>query len=465
MAKEILIYVKDPETKSFLRDFFGENSIYSTEFASRDDDVKDRLENGTPDVLIVESPECLASISDVKRGVRIVALIARDVMAGIKAVVKDGIETYLISPFHAEDLSYRLALLFKKDDYLKTLYQEKKDIESVSDLTYLLSSTLDPDELLYLIVKKLSDLIPVTRCSILSVDGPDDKTLDVVSTFEDPAIKNLKLELSNYPEIIEAVSKKKPVVIQDATRDPLMKSVRSKMAALGIRTIVVVPILFRSEVIGTLFLRTSTSTFEFTDREVRLCKQVALAAANALDNAHLFQKVQARKAELERLSITDFLTGIYNVRYLYHRLEKEFSRARRYGTNLSSLMFDIDRFKKINDSYGHRTGDMVIRDFARLIDGHSRTTDVFARYGGEEFIILMPDTALEGAVSEANRLIRLVREHKFRGLKEDNAITMSIGVASYPHPDIQSQDDLIRTADDALLKAKEQGRDRIVVYE
>ena len=176
--------------------------------------------------------------------------------------------------------------------------------------------------------------------------------------------------------------------------------------------------IFRDEVIGTLLLRTSKTGRTFTEREIRLCTAIANASANALYNAFLYDRVVREKTLLQRLAITDYLTGIYNIRYFYKRLEEEFSRAERYITPLSCMMFDIDHFKKINDTYGHRIGDIVLREFAQLVKSHTRKADIFARYGGEEFIMLLPQTILKGAMDKAELIRKAVKKYQFMGSRK-----------------------------------------------
>jgi len=464
-VKTIFVYEKDRESTEFLEGYFKGHKQYRVRFFTKYKDLRKRLSAETPDAFIVGSPVCLDILKPgpaISQNV-IAALSKKNLPKGLRCVVNNGVEHYLYPPYQKYDLEYKLKIIENKSEYMKTIFQEKKDVEAISGITHLLSSTLDPQEILYMIVKRLSEIIPVTRCSILSVDFSGSRTADVVSTFEDPSIEDLTLDLDKYPEIRKAISTKKAVVVRDATRDPLMKGVREIIKPLDVRSIVVIPVLFRSEVIGTLFLRTSRRAHVFTDREIRLCQGVANASANALNNAFLFHKVQSERAKLEKLAITDFLTGIYNIRYLYHRLEDEFSRAVRYKSPLSCVMLDIDHFKKINDTYGHRTGDIVLREFSGMVKKHVRKSDVFARYGGEEFIMILPLTDLKGAMTEARRISRVVKEHRFAPLKPGDAITVSLGVSSYPNRKIKIQDDLISLADDALMQAKLGGRDRIVV--
>jgi two-component system cell cycle response regulator len=191
---------------------------------------------------------------------------------------------------------------------------------------------------------------------------------------------------------------------------------------------------------------------------------LANASANALYNAFLYEHLDREKTMLEKLAITDYLTGIYNVRYFYNRLEEEFSRAERYQLPLSCIMFDIDYFKNINDTFGHRIGDIVLREFAQLVRSYTRKSDIFARYGGEEFIMLLPQTEQKGAIIEAERIRKAVVEHPFHAKEANIRITLSAGIASLPNNRIKNYDELIHSADTAMFEAKQKGRNSVVVY-
>lgn len=170
-----------------------------------------------------------------------------------------------------------------------------------------------------------------------------------------------------------------------------------------------------------------------------------------------------RKANtrLEELSNKDGLTNIYNRRYFIDLLDKELDRARRYRSRLSFLMVDIDNFKKFNDTYGHLIGDMVLTEVAHLLQAGLRKTDTVARYGGEEFALLLPETDSKGARAVAERYRVQVQAHKFGSEQEPLRVTISLGVSHYPSPGIETVDDIIRVADDALYQAKRNGRNRV----
>lgn len=458
----ILVYHKGDEAGKFLKGFFKKRKDLTPLFVEKRKELNAALKNGGYDLLIIEAPEGTENLPQLSETPPAIALIPDDVTRGLKSIVKCNIDCYITSPFHEDDLEFKIKSAIEHRSWFRKLYTEKKDLEAIIELTYLISSTLDPREVLYFVVKKISEMIDVSRCSIISIGYGERRYAHVISSYEDPSISKIKLDLRKYPEIRKALKSKKPLVVYDALKDPVMESVKDKIKPLGIQSIAVIPIIHRDEVIGTLFLRTSKKGKSFTDREIKLCNAIANASSNALYNAFLYERLENEKARLEKLAITDYLTGIYNIRYFYNRLEEEFSRAVRYKIPISCIMLDIDRFKRINDSYGHRIGDMVLRQFAQLIRRHTRKSDVFARYGGEEFIILLPQTGVDGAKTEAERLQRYIREYKFKNI-EDEHITSSMGIACWPIHKIESSDDLITLADHALYRAKTLGRNRIVV--
>lgn len=179
----------------------------------------------------------------------------------------------------------------------------------------------------------------------------------------------------------------------------------------------------------------------------------------------MHDEVSAARERLERLAISDELTGLYNYRYLQTRLTEEFKRAERYREPLSCAMLDIDRFKSFNDRYGHDVGDRVLVMVAERLREAVREVDVVARYGGEEFLLVLPSTHLAGALTVAERVWRAIGERPFDLGAATERITVSIGVALYPSRGVSNRDSLVKAADRALYRAKEDGRNRICVYQ
>jgi diguanylate cyclase (GGDEF)-like protein len=167
---------------------------------------------------------------------------------------------------------------------------------------------------------------------------------------------------------------------------------------------------------------------------------------------------------LLELSNTDHLTGLFNRRYMMDALDKELQRSVRKGGNLSLIMLDIDHFKQVNDTYGHLQGDVVLQRIASQLQKELRSYDCAARYGGEEFISILPDSNLKEAVFVADRIRQSVQSLKFSGSLSPLNITASLGVVCFPIAGASTVDSFIKLADDALYRAKSNGRNRVEFY-
>lgn len=169
---------------------------------------------------------------------------------------------------------------------------------------------------------------------------------------------------------------------------------------------------------------------------------------------------------LEAENITDPLTKVYNRRYLDRRLDEEVARSKRYSLDLSMLMIDIDYFKRINDTYGHQAGDVTLSTLCGLMKATLRDLDIVARYGGEEFLVICTNTAIDGAALVAERIRHLVESHRIEitdgsGARQIIQITISIGAAGFNASTNSKK--LVQAADEALYRAKGEGRNRVIV--
>lgn len=180
---------------------------------------------------------------------------------------------------------------------------------------------------------------------------------------------------------------------------------------------------------------------------------------------HLTGRLRERRRmakAMERLAVTDSLTGANNRRFWMRRGREEFLRSQRYGSPLSMMMIDIDHFKKVNDTHGHQMGDEVLKELVRVCQGAMRQTDIFGRYGGEEFAVLLTNTNAENALRAAENLRAMLAELKVPADQGPLSVTVSIGVSGLASTD-NSLDDLILRADQALYQAKESGRNRVAL--
>jgi two-component system, cell cycle response regulator len=164
---------------------------------------------------------------------------------------------------------------------------------------------------------------------------------------------------------------------------------------------------------------------------------------------------------LKELSITDHLTHLYNRRYMMDALEMEFQRVQRKKGELCLVLMDVDHFKLVNDTFGHQRGDVVLAAVAEAVQVELRRYDIAARYGGEEFAMVLPETSLQDGLSVAERVRKSVLGITFPSPMENLAVTISQGIASMPSPHIDSVDEMIKAADEALYRAKEHGRNRV----
>jgi two-component system, cell cycle response regulator len=166
--------------------------------------------------------------------------------------------------------------------------------------------------------------------------------------------------------------------------------------------------------------------------------------------------------EIYRLTTMDGLTQCFNKRYFLETIERELNRAMRYGRQLSMIMFDIDHFKKINDTHGHLAGDYVLRELAGIVTRSLRREDVFSRYGGEEFAIILPEIDREGAVHVAEKLRVAVDTHEFSFANEKIPVTISLGVRNTVGDDDKlNVTKFIADADARLYEAKQGGRNKV----
>lgn len=218
-----------------------------------------------------------------------------------------------------------------------------------------------------------------------------------------------------------------------------------------------IPINCKGRRTGLMIVDNVFTRQPLNDYDLSFLTILADQLSTVIENSRLFERV-------EKLSITDSLTGLFNHRYFYERLSEEISRAGRFGNSLSLIMLDIDNFKNFNDTYGHQAGDTVLNTVSRIIQDNVRAIDVASRYGGEEIAIILPGTDIEGAIIIAERIRVSIREYELK-MNQDNTvhITVSIGLVCYP-VDATIKSELVRKADQALYWVKHHGKDGVCAF-
>ncbi len=226
------------------------------------------------------------------------------------------------------------------------------------------------------------------------------------------------------------------------------------VAMLRPSQVLVLPIDHNEVAFGAVVL---ASTEHFSPEVRRRTELLRQSLGLALNNARTHD-------QLQRIAALDPLTELYNRRFGEARLLEEFERAQRDDASLAVLMFDIDHFKAVNDTYGHIAGDKVLHRVARTIRRSFRKGDVLIRYGGEEFLAILPGANEQDATEIAERLRRSVKDLEIRDKDSVIRITISLGVASSDQTSVELPAELVDCADQALYKAKETGRDRTIQY-
>jgi len=385
----------------------------------------------------------------------ITSLIQKDdIILGLQAGASD----YIIKPMCLPEVVARIeSHLRTQDDYAEL---EHKDLLMLLELSETISVTRSPNAILRLIVNKMSQIIEVARCSVISLT--DGKRIVVKASSDLDHNVEIKLDLNKYPEIRKAIETKQAVTINDVKNDPLMAPVRKHLEGLSFNSIIVIPLIKKESVIGTFLLRTvSHETGWVNERVYKLSQLVANIAANALENAILFESMKSAQEYFEQVSIRDDLTKLFNRRHFYNRLKEEYSRAIRHNEPLSLLFIDVDDFKKINDTYGHTAGDNVLKEIGRLLKDAARESDLPARCGGDEFAMLLPNTNSDGAFELATRVAKLIQSHGIDDITHEK-ITTSVGVATCVDKNVPSFEALVKQADDAMYQSKVLGKGKVV---
>lgn len=401
-----------------------------------------------------------------------------DDVADVQRLLKSGADDWLSKPLRAPELLARVAVSVElfgsravRDAMVRReeeLARAQEDIATSRQLVEILNevaSELTAAEIYKVLARRVARALDLHHCSVvLAATGEDTGT--VVAAYDDPSITNLEVRIDRYPELLAALRTSRPVLVPDVGVDPMFSDVRDLWQREGrtppIRSVLAIPFALDRRRSGLFFLRTERGERTLSGEDASFAEIVIRAAVAAIRRAQALESSRADNRRLEELATTDALTRLLNRRALLDRLSVEVDRARRFHSELSMLMVDLDHFKAVNDAHGHLGGDEVLRQAGTLLGGAVRTIDIIARYGGEEFIVILPETATDGAVTFAERLRKSVDEHTFELSGERRFhLTCSIGVATFPTPRVASTEDLFARADEALYRAKSGGRNQV----
>lgn len=331
--------------------------------------------------------------------------------------------------------------------------QHARQLEILNALAKTISTTLVLSEVLELIMNFTLRVTAADRGFILLKDDYTDLlhfSLGRDKDGRDLSLLEAKISQSICQKVVEFGES---LCVVDALADQNLQ-MQASIMALNLRTVMCVPLQVKNECLGVLYVDSQAVVNTFTQKDLDLLKSIASHASMAIENARLYEK-----------ATVDGLTKLYFRSYFESRMAAEIRRTTRFKKPLSLVMMDIDHFKKFNDTYGHQTGDEVLKLVAQVIrDQVRKEIDIPARYGGEEMLVLMPETPPDGAMIAAERLREAIETTDLRGPNDEVLhVTVSMGVATIPmHADAATQ--LIERADLALYSSKHNGRNQVTLY-
>ncbi len=331
--------------------------------------------------------------------------------------------------------------------------KKNRSLERLIEINTFITNSLDKKVVLQRILTQIRELINCERSSILLVDTEANQLRFAFLSKEEEG-EILQDEGIDMGEGIAGTvwQNGNPVVINDAQNDPrFLKRVDKKMN-VETGTLIAVPLTVNGVIIGVIEAINKNRGI-FSPFDLKILQYISTQSAIAIKNADLYD-----------MAITDGMTKLFIHKYFRERLAEEWNRSHRNNRNLSIAMFDIDRFKGFNDTYGHQAGDRVIIELARILKENSRSVDIPCRYGGEEFVVILPDTSREQAEVVVERIRKVVEDTKIFHEGKTLSMTISCGIATIPDLAPKGIDDFINMADSALYSSKENGRNRATYY-
>ncbi len=332
-------------------------------------------------------------------------------------------------------------------------------LSSISDLSKSIAPLLNWNQLFQTILDKSIQLLKAEQGSLMMLNHETKELLVEAKKSTGHIIKdNMR---THFGENIagKVLETGKALLVEDVEKDPRVN--QKNKPRYKTKSFISIPLKIENRVEGVLNISDKSSGESFNKNDLNLIQSFIPNAAIAIERSSLYNKIE----NFKKLSLTDPLTGILNRRYLNNRLSEEISRFKRHKHSFSFLMLDIDGFKEYNDTFGHPTGDNVLKAFANTISSSVRNIDIVVRYGGDEFVVILPQTQKKAAISIANRLRKDVSESSMPTVEEAKKIklTVSIGLSSFPE-DASSIKEIFEKTDKALYMAKKKGRNNLVYF-
>jgi diguanylate cyclase (GGDEF)-like protein len=425
-----------------------------------------------PDLLLFTPGPEVANVAEEVRllatdaafgGAPVFVLLAEGLASAATEALLAGARDAIVAPVHLPELRARLDVHMRTHAETREAQEALRARDLLFDIFQEVSSALRPDEIFQTLVRRVGQAFGLSHCSFVLTSPGDDKGR-VVAVYENPAIRDLRVDLSRYPEIQEAIRTERPVVIHNVHEHPLFATIRQQWSEqqveVNVQAAVALPVFVQGRAAGVFFLRTEKGEPELRSADVAFANTIAQAAARVLENEERRSAIYRRQVNA---GTTDDLTGCASLDALDRRLRDEFERARRYSLHFSLVLIDIDRLRDINDRLSAAAGDRLLGEIGAMLQRELRAPDFVARYGGDEFACVLPETDGAGGRHFIERLRQVFSRHTFADMAPGTAPSISAGVVGYPHPQALRPEDMFTLAEGALQRAKSNSPDRIAV--
>lgn len=338
---------------------------------------------------------------------------------------------------------------------LATLRQRVNELKALNEIAKALNSILDPKEIFNVIIHKITDLVKAEAWSVLLIDeNTGELVFEAAAGQAADKLKGLRIKIGQG--IAGWVAQKgTSLIVPDVSQDPRFFSGVDKKTKFRTKSVLCVPLKSREKVVGVVEVINKVGGENFDQDDLNIFETMVEHATIALQNASLYQQI-------EHIAIIDDLTKLYNTRFCNQYLDNLFLRTKLDSNSISLIFLDIDRFKLVNDNFGHLVGSETLRAVGERIKKSVRKDDVCVRFGGDEYIVILSRTTKKAAMVIAESIRQEISKNSFP--TPDNQtfnLTVTVGVASFPE-DAGNKEELIGLADRAMYEGKDSGRDRVV---
>lgn len=413
---------------------------------------------GSPDLAIVSIDRVddgldrllMPMTSEAWRNVPTIVLLPPGAAESAASALAQGAVDVMVGPVHLPELIARVTARLRgvRDGFRATGSQNGQ--AQLFAVFRQVALAARPEEMLQILVRDVARSLDAAHCAaIFSVDVNRGR---VIAVAERPEIRNLEINLADYPEAQHAATTGRTAFIPDVRQHPLFAGIGDQLARLPGQptSAVAVPITFQGKSLGFFVLRTALPRPNLTADEVAFIETLVASTARLLEHEDRRATLYRRQASA---GVTDPLTGCGGLDALDRRIREEIHRADRYGRRFALMLLDVDGLRFVNHRHGVEAGDRVLSELGGVLQRELRSPDFVARYGGDEFVVIMPETSEEGARDTLVRIRRAIAGHTF-GDSGAEALAVSAGWISYPGAGILNPEDLLAKAEAALHAVK-----------